>query len=835
MKKTLLPLVVGILVIHSAQATVQTLPFVDHFNYPQGNLLTVATGVWDAGGNAGAEITVQTNSALTGPPGFAAASGNGVKWTPSGTARRNMVQFGTISSGEIYVSFLLNNVTPPGANRLIAYLENSSSTSSSPELGIFLNGSTLGIGKNASTPGVTTTLSAGTHLIVVRYTFQSGDDQADLWVDPTNTSYSAASPPASLGGTTGASDPAGITYFTINGISGTGPTLYYDEVRISANWPDVVPGTPPQPPPPASDPVITETLLAPDGSFVMRGIGGSPTGTYEVITTTDISTPLTNWLSIATNLFDVSGHFDCTNPVSPSDTERFYRVKVGGTNAVSIEAPSITNQPQAQIVLEGQAAVFSVGATGNPLNYQWYFNTNSPLSLATNSVLTISNVQSNNVGDYSVIVSNTAGSVTSVFASLTLGEPVTNGDFYVSNAGNDSNPGTYNAPFYSLQKAEDLAQPGNTIYVRGNAGPFLYTTTIRITNSGTVNAPIKIWAYPGEHPMLNFTNQPYGSSNRAIIITTNSTTGVGGNYWHIKGLEIAFAGDNAIKVEGSYNLFEQCVFHHNGDTGLQIGFAHETDNPGTWGAYNTVLNCDSYMNYDLDNRGSDADGFACKLHPGPGNMFIGCRAWKNSDDGYDLFETDDTVILSNCWAWHSGDATMYNVVGGSFQGNGNGIKLGGNGTGGSSVGVHYAMNCISFNNNYPGRTRHGFDQNSHHGGLIIYNCIAFGNFYNYFIEDSGGSNPQIVRNCISNDGSVSTFGSGTVSDHNSWQLPVSVSSSDFNSLAESTAEAPRQPDGSLPTGFARLVAGSDLIDVGVDVGLPYNGTAPDLGAFEYVP
>ena len=49
------------------------------------------------------------------------------------------------------------------------------------------------------------------------------------------------------------------------------------------------------------------------------------------------------------------------------------------------------------------------------------------------------------------------------------------------------------------------------------------------------------------------------------------------------------------------------------------------------------------------------------------------------------------------------------------------------------------------------------------------------------------------------------------------------------------AAAPRQPDGSLPAGFARLVSGSDLIDKGLDVGLPFNGSAPDLGAYEFNP
>jgi pectate disaccharide-lyase len=197
-----------------------------------------------------------------------------------------------------------------------------------------------------------------------------------------------------------------------------------------------------------------------------------------------------------------------------------------------------------------------------------------------------------------------------------------------------------------------------------------------------------------------------------------------------------------------------------------------------------------------------------------------------------LFDSDHAIVISNCWTWHNGDATQYNVVGGSFQGNGNGFKLGSDG----SKGTHVVMNCVSFNNNFPGRTRHGFDQNSHTDGVLIYNCVSFGNLYNYFFEDPPNSGKQqILRNNTSNSGSVSGFGSGTVSDHNSWQLAVTVDSGDFNSMSETAAEAPRQPDGSLPTGFIRLVNGSDLIDKGVDVGIPYCGSSPDLGAFENCP
>src|SRR5262249_51530249 len=131
-------------------------------------------------------------------------------------------------------------------------------------------------------------------------------------------------------------------------------------------------------------------------------------------------------------------------------------------------APSITTQPQSQEAILGQDVSLSVTASGAiPLSYQWYFNTNTLLPGAAGSTLTITNFSTNSAGAYSVIVTNSSGSATSSFAILTLAFPPTNGDFYVATNGNDSNPGTFSAPFYSVSKATSLAQPGNIIYVRG--------------------------------------------------------------------------------------------------------------------------------------------------------------------------------------------------------------------------------------------------------------------------------------------------------------------------------------------------------------------------------
>ena len=63
---------------------------------------------------------------------------------------------------------------------------------------------------------------------------------------------------------------------------------------------------------------------------------------------------------------------------------------------------------------------------------------------------------------------------------------------------------------------------------------------------------------------------------------------------------------------------------------------------------------------------------------------------------------------------------------------------------------------------------------------------------------------------------------------------VTVTDDDFVSLDSKQLYQARKPDGSLPEiTFFKLAKGSDLIDSGTDVGLPYNGNAPDIGYSEY--
>ncbi|HXJ58515.1 MAG TPA: Ig-like domain-containing protein [Verrucomicrobiae bacterium] len=87
---------------------------------------------------------------------------------------------------------------------------------------------------------------------------------------------------------------------------------------------------------------------------------------------------------------------------------------------VTVTAPSITAQPQNQTVTAGGSVTFDVTAIGGPpLSYQWRFG-GANLPGANSASLSLFNVQMNQAGAYSVVVTNSAGSATSAAATLTV-------------------------------------------------------------------------------------------------------------------------------------------------------------------------------------------------------------------------------------------------------------------------------------------------------------------------------------------------------------------------------------------------------------------------------
>ena len=420
-------------------------------------------------------------------------------------------------------------------------------------------------------------------------------------------------------------------------------------------------------------------------------------------------------------------------------------------------------------------------------------------------------------------------------------------NYYVAIDGLDTNNGGISTPLKTIEKALSVVQAGDSVLFR--AGIWYCTATVQVTVSGTVGKRIFIGAFGNEKPVFDFSKCTFSDQN-----TRNALRGfyVSGNYLHFKNLEIRYAPDNGMKLEGSNCFIERCEFHHNGDSGLQIGLKSNGVNDGTIVANNLVLNCDAHHNCDPWNGGENADGFACKLFPGAGNVFDGCRSWQNSDDGWDLYETEYLIEIKNCWAWDSGNPSLWNAAEyqnacrdayatiATWNGDGNGFKLGGAGV----AGGHKIHHSVAFSNKQ--QFSRGFHQNNNGSGIEVYNCTGWDNTVNFGFNDAVtvtkvhelknnlafAPYPHPLQSGYSN----ARLLAGTISENNSWDTAtgVIVDASDVISTDVNLALAPREADGSLPNNnFGRISPTSDCINKGKDIGYSFCQSAPDLGAFEY--
>ncbi len=380
--------------------------------------------------------------------------------------------------------------------------------------------------------------------------------------------------------------------------------------------------------------------------------------------------------------------------------------------------------------------------------------------------------------------------------------------FYVSPTGSDSNAGTIDAPLATPQAAmAKLSSDGSgaMIWIRG--GTYKLSTQLKTSKNGVAGNLNKMWAYPGEKPIFDFT----GLNDRGIYLSKN--------YWHFKGIEECNAGSNGICISSSgYNIIEGCSAHDNGLEGMKL--------TGTNAHDNLFLNCDSYRNYDASTHGENADGFAAKTGTGLGNVFRGCRSWYNADDGWDFYSNSTGgLTLDSCWAFWNG----VNLWGdGSWAGDGDGYKLGGAGT----TAEHKLTNCIAFDN-----VLSGFAQNHSTAGQTMINCSSYRNSQNTFsfyeAATAGTILHHVLKNCISYGGKGVSLYTSTEQVTNSWQT-LTLTDADFESLDTAGVTGPRNADYSLPKlKFLHLAKGSQAIDKGTDVGIPFAGTAPDMGAYEY--
>jgi hypothetical protein len=280
------------------------------------------------------------------------------------------------------------------------------------------------------------------------------------------------------------------------------------------------------------------------------------------------------------------------------------------------------------------------------------------------------------------------------------------------------------------------------------------------------------------------------------------------------------------------NIYEHLNIHHITGPGLSI--AHNGNGAG---GGHLILNVDSHDNYDPNSSqgdGQNADGFGHHYQKsGPSSIYRGCRAWWNSDDGFDLISQEVPVIVENSWAM--GNGYINSGTARPPSGNGNGFKMGS-----SQTGVrHIVRGNLAWKN-----VAAGFYANHSSGGNDWFNNTAYmnGTQYNMLASPPGDSSMTIIlmgdkahkmRNNIGFP-NKNTNMSGVDTMFNTWDLNITPANGDFASTSDANViMGPRKPDGSLPdVSFMHLAANSQMINKGTDVGLPFAGSAPDLGALE---
>ncbi|HWY29656.1 MAG TPA: autotransporter-associated beta strand repeat-containing protein, partial [Candidatus Acidoferrum sp.] len=118
-------------------------------------------------------------------------------------------------------------------------------------------------------------------------------------------------------------------------------------------------------------------------------------------------------------------HFYTNNVSLPNGTYNAGNIAafITGTGALQVGDIAFTNQPQNQLVyLNGnyhQSVTLTSGTAGAPATYQWYLNGN-PVAGATNSSLTLSNLQITNAGNFYVVATSDTGSITSSVVAVTI-------------------------------------------------------------------------------------------------------------------------------------------------------------------------------------------------------------------------------------------------------------------------------------------------------------------------------------------------------------------------------------------------------------------------------
>lgn len=325
-------------------------------------------------------------------------------------------------------------------------------------------------------------------------------------------------------------------------------------------------------------------------------------------------------------------------------------------------------------------------------------------------------------------------------------------DYFLAPTGSDTNSGkSQDAPFATLGAAIKAATTaGDNVYIAagtysvseseimGEASP--YKLVYDFTHSGRQGRPISFIGLTdenGNRPVFDFS---------AVVCEGYRITA-----FHLKASWLYFYNFDVVALRngiGGHSQSENFRLENATHCTLDNISAHDGMGIGFYitrhSQNNLVVNCDAFNNYDTVGGSSTAgdggnnDGFGCHVTSSAdkGNVFLGCRSWNNTDDGFDLINCSAPVAIAYCFAAYSGyDAN--NVS----RGDGNGFKSGGFGMAAKQITVpdggfprHEIYNNVAYQNK-----ANGFYANHHLAGVDFHNNTSVASAaYNYNLVNRRG-------------------------------------------------------------------------------------------------
>jgi len=462
-----------------------------------------------------------------------------------------------------------------------------------------------------------------------------------------------------------------------------------------------------------------------------------------------------------------------------------------------------------------------------------------------------------------------------IIALLLIANSVFANTYYIATDGNNSDPGTITEPWLDWAYALTQISGGDTVYFRG--GTYDVDDMIVFTGgtvNGTQNEKTAFFGYPDETVIFDFLtydeepSQLGGNTYAAAISMTSHGTG----YLHFKDFEIrnvrqhdSLTEVTAIWTQAAHNLtFENITIDSCNGRGVLYetvwGYGNEPGADTTMFINCDVFDCADSLPYTGGAvPGNQADGFKTYGNSGSYIVYRSCRAWKVSDDGFDL-GNGSRIIIDSCWSFQNGYLE---------EGEGTAFKTGGRVETDTAFGgelIRIIKNCIAsecrngfrlleypdylrtdarFINNFAynnvnnggGASAYGFniDRNEFYPTVLgeWYNNISYNNEMDW--RTSYMTYTESHNTWDGNDG----YPGYTITD------TVTVTDGDFVSLDIELLKADRKSGGYLPeVSFGSLVSTSDLIDAGttspftevesvLGYDISYNGATSDIGPFEY--